>query len=72
MHPLPHGSPAVVFLDRRYPGLLDFYSTVPTDVVKVKSYVNCLFHLAWAELETTINELYFVPERAVSLVVGVL
>ena len=40
-----HGSPAVVFLDLRHPGIKDFYSTVPIDVVKVKSYVNCLLTL---------------------------
>ena len=38
----------------------------------VLNYVNCLFSLACVELRTTINKLYFVPEWAVSGVVGLL
>lgn len=70
--PLPHGSPAVLFVDRRHSDFWDFSSTVPIDVVRVKCYVNCLFSLACVELRTTINKLYFVPEWAVSGVVGML
>ena len=40
---LSYGSPAVVFLDRGHPYFWKFYSTVPVDVVMVKSYVNPLF-----------------------------
>ena len=41
--PLSHGSPVVVFFDRGHPRFWNFDSTIPVDVVRVKSYVNCLF-----------------------------
>ena len=41
--PLSYGSPVVVFLDRGNPCCGNFYSTVPVDVVGVKSYVSRLF-----------------------------
>ena len=45
-------------------------STIPVDVVWVKSYVNCLFDPARLVIRVTINKLYFVPEWLVSGVVG--
>ena len=41
--PLSHGSPVVVFSDRGHPRFWNFYSTISVDVVRVKSYMNCLF-----------------------------
>ena len=41
--PLSHGSPVVVFFDRGHPRFWNFYSTIPVDVARVKSYMNCLF-----------------------------
>ena len=41
--PLSHGSLVVVFVDRGHPCFWNFYSTVPVDVVRVKSYMKCLF-----------------------------
>ena len=41
--PLSHGSPVDIFFDRGHPGSWNFYSTIPVDVVRVKSYMNCLF-----------------------------
>ena len=67
--PLSHGSPVVVFFDRGHPRFWNFYSTLPVDVVRVKSYMNCLFDPARI---VTINKLYFVPEWLVSGVVGIL
>ena len=61
--PLSHGSPVVVFLDRGHPRFWNFYSTIPVDVVRVKSYVRVV-------IRATINKLYFVPEWLVSGVVG--
>ena len=61
--PLPHGSPAVLFVNRRHSGFWDFSSTVPIDVVRVKCYVNCLFSLACVELRTTINFTLFRSGR---------
>lgn len=69
--PLSHESPAVVFLNRQHPAFWDLYSTVNVDVVRVKSYKNYLFHPTCVEMGVTINKRHFVPERAVSGVVGV-
>ena len=33
----------VVFLDRRHPRFWNFNSVIPVDVIRVQSYVNCLF-----------------------------
>lgn len=57
----------------RHSGFLDSYSTVPVDVVRAKSYVDCLFHPARVKTGIAmINELYLVLERAESCFVGVL
>ena len=69
--PLSHGSPVVVFFDRGHPRFWNFYSTIPVDVVRVKSYMNCLFDPARVVIRVTINKLYFVPEWLVSGVVGI-
>ena len=70
--PLSHGFPVVVFFDRGHPRFWNFYSTIPVDVVRVKSYMNCLFDPARVVIRVTINKLYFVPEWLVSGVVGML
>ena len=69
--PLSYGSPVVVFLDRRRSCFRNFYSTIPVDVVRVKSYENRLFDPACVPMRATINKLYFVPKRVVSGVVSV-
>ena len=68
--PLSHGSPVVVFLDRGDPRFWNFYSSIPVDVVGVKSCMNSLFDPARVVIRVTINKLYFVPEWLVSGVVG--
>ena len=50
--------------------LLCFFDRV--DVIRVKSYMNCLFDPARVVIRVTINKLYFVPEWLVSGVVGML
>ena len=70
--PVSHGFPVVVFFDRGHPRFWNFYSTIPVDVVRVKSYMNCLFDPARVVIRVTINKLYFVPEWLVSGVVGML
>ena len=70
--PLSHGSPVFVFCDRGHPRFLDFYSTIPVDVVRVKSCMNCLFDSAHVVIRVTINKLYFALEWLVSGVVGML
>ena len=54
--PQSHGSTVVVFLDRGHPRLWNFYSTHPVDVVRVKSYMNCLFDSARVVIRVTIEE----------------
>ena len=70
--PLSHGSPVVVFFERGHPRFWNFYSTILVDVVRVKSYMNCLFDPAHVVIRVTINKLYFVSEWLVSGVVGML
>ena len=60
-----------VFLDRGRSCFRNFYSTIPVDVVRVKSYVYRLFDLACVPMRVTINKLCFVPKRVVSGVVSV-
>ena len=70
--PLSYCSPVVLFLHRGHPCSWNFYSTVPVDVVRVKSYVNCLFDPASVTMRITINKLYFIQKQVVSGVVGML
>ena len=51
-----------MFFDRGHPRFWNFYSTIPVDVVRVKSYMNSLFDPARVVMRVTINKLYFVPE----------
>ena len=60
------------FFDRGHPRFWNFYSTIPVDVVRVKSYMNCLFDYARVVIRVTINKLYFVPKWLVSGVVSML
>ena len=64
--PLLYGSLVVVFLDRKHLCFQNFYSTIPVDVVGVKSCVNRFFDVARVPVRITINKLYFVPKRVVS------
>ena len=64
--PLLYRSAVLVFLDRGHPCFRNFYSTIPVDVVRVKSYVNRLFDPACVPMRITINKLSFVPKRAVA------
>ena len=68
---LSHGSPVVVFFDRGRPRFWNFYSTILVDVVRVKSYMNCLFDPSHVVIRVTINKLYIAPEWLVSGVVGI-
>ena len=60
--PLSYDSPVVVFLDDGHPCFWNFYSTIHVDVVRVKSYGN-----ASLTMRTTINKLFFIPKRVVSV-----
>ena len=61
-----------MFFDRGHPCFRNFNSTIPVDIIRVKSYVNCLFDPAFVPVWVTINKLYLIPKRVVSGVVGVL
>ena len=49
--------PVVVFLDRGYPCFRSFNSTIPVDVVKVKSYVNSFLDPTCVPVRISINRL---------------
>ena len=70
--PLSYGSPVVVFFDRRHPRFWNFYSTIPVNVVRVKSCMNCIYDPARVVIRVTVYKLYIVPEWHVSGVVGML
>ena len=69
---LSHGSPVIVIFDCGHPRFWNFYSTIPVDVVRMKSNMNCPFDPARVVIRVTIFILYFVPEWLLSGVVGVL
>ena len=66
--PLSYGSPVLVFLDRGHLCFWNFYFTVPVDVVRLKFCVNHLFEPTCVTMRITINKLYFIPKRVVSVV----
>ena len=70
--PLSYGSPVVVFFDRGHSRFWNLNSTIRVDVVRVKSYMNCLFDPSRVVIRVTINELYLVQEWLVSGVMGML
>ena len=70
--PLSHSSPVVVCFDRGHPRFWNFYSTIPVDVVRVKSHTNCLFDSVRVVIRVTNDKLYFVPGWLVSGVVSML
>ncbi len=70
--PQSYSSPVVVFFDRGHPCFRNFNSTVPVDIIRVKSYVNRLFDPSCVPVRVTINKLYLIPKRVVSGVVGML
>ena len=69
--PLLYRSPVVVFLDRGYPCFRNFNSTIPVDVVRVKSYVNSLLDPTCVPVRISINKLDLIPDRIVAGLVGV-
>ena len=52
------------FFYRGHPRFWNFYSTIPVDVVRVKSYMNCLFDSARVLIRVTINKLYLVLKKS--------
>ena len=62
--PLSHDSLLVVLFDREHPRFWNFYSTIPVDVVRVKSYMNCFIDSArdpyYYRRETNEKKLAFI------------
>ena len=56
--------------DRRYPRFRNLNSTVPVDVVRVKSYVNSLFNSTRVPVRVWVNKLNLVPERIMPGLIG--
>ena len=59
----------IIIFYRGHPRFRNFYSTIPVDIVRVKSKMNCLFDPARVVIKVRINKLYFVPEWLVFVVV---
>ena len=56
--------------DRRHPRFRNLNSTVPVDVVRVKSYVNSLFNSTRVPVRVWVNKLNLVPERIIPGLIG--
>jgi len=67
--PLLYCSPVVVFLDRGHPCFRNFNSTIPVDVIRVKSHVNSF--PTCVPVRISINKLDLIPDRIVAGLVGV-
>ena len=52
-----------VFFIVGHPRLKNFYSTVPVGVVRVTSYLNCLFDPVSVPVRVTINKLNLILKR---------
>ena len=65
-------APLSCFFARGHPRFWNFYTTIPVDFVRVKSYMNCLFDPVRVVIRVTVNKLDLVPEWLVSGVVGML
>ena len=59
----------IIIFYRGHPRFRNFYSTIPVDIVRVKSKMNYLFDPARVVIKVRINKLYFVPEWLVFVVV---
>ena len=68
---LLYHSPVVVFLDCGYPCFRNFNSTIPVDVIRVKSYVNSFLYPTCLPVRLSINKLDLIPDRIVAGLVSV-
>ena len=69
--PLLYHSPAV-FLDRGHLRFGDFNSIIPTDVIRVKSYVDSFLDPTGVPVRVSINKFYLVPKQIMVGLIGVL
>ena len=68
--PLLYRSPDV-FFGRGHPCFRNFNSTIPVDVIRVKSYVNSFLDPTCVPVRISINKLDLIPDRIVAGLVGV-
>ena len=61
-----------MLFDRRYPSFGNFDSTIPTDAVGMKSYIDSLFDLTCVPVGITIIKLNLAPNRNMPRLVSVL
>ena len=66
------GWSAVVLFDRRYPSFRNFDSTISTDVIRMKSYMDSLFDPTCVPVRVTNNKLNFFPNSKMPRFVSVL
>ena len=57
--------------DHRHPHFRNLNSTVPVDVVKVKSYVNSLFNSMRVSVRVLVNKLNLDPESIMRGHIGI-
>ena len=62
---------AVMLSDCLHPRFRNLNSTVPVDIVRVKTYVNSLFNSMRVPVRVSVNKLNFVPERIMPGLTGV-
>ena len=68
--PLSYCSPVVVFFDRGHPCFRNFNSTIPVDVIRVKSYVNSFLDPTSVPVRISINKLDLIPDKIAAGLVG--
>ena len=61
--PLLYRSVVVVFFDRGHPCFRNFNSTIPVDVIMVKSYVNSFLDPTCVPVRISINKLDLISDR---------
>ena len=69
--PLLYCTPVVVFLDHGHPCFRNFNSTIPVDVIRVKSYGNSFLDPTCVPVRILINKLDLIPDRIVAGLIAV-
>jgi len=69
--PLLYRSPVVASFDRGHPCFRNFNSTIPVDVIKVKSYVDNILDPKCVPVRISKDKFDLVPNRMVAGLVGV-
>jgi len=60
-----------VYFDRGHPCFRNFNSTIPVDIIRVKSYVNSFLDPMRVPVRISINKLELIPDRIMASLVGV-